>query len=235
MEYDLCNVFPWGRSFADYVRMFDLTEEELGSRFLCCADGPAAFNSEMTKMGNSVVSCDPLYVFSADEIRKRIDDVYEDIIEETRQKRDDYVWSMYASPEEAGGVRMAAMREFLADYEQGKQEGRYLHESLPSLSFPDRSFDLALCSHFLFTYSHVLTLEFHLAAMWEMCRVAKEVRIFPLMDFFHKESSHLRPLVDALADDGYEVESRRVPYEFQRGGNRMLRSRRSVSRPGDPS
>ena len=227
-EYDLNRVFPWGRSFRDYVRMFDLTQEDLRRRILGCADGPAAFNSEMTTLGNTAVSCDPLYGFSADEIKGRIDAVYEDIIKESIQKKNCYVWNLYASPEEVGRVRMAAMREFLADYERGKQEGRYLTESLPLLSFADNSFDLSLCSHFLFTYTHVLTLEFHRAAISEMCRVAREVRIFPLMDFFHQESAYVRPLVEQLTGAGYEVELRRVPYEFQRGGNRMLRVRRSV-------
>lgn len=106
MKYDLRNVFPWGRSLSDYVRMFDLSREDLSRRILGCADGPASFNAEMTRLGNEVTSCDPLYEFSAEEIKNRIDEVYEDIIEETRQKRENYVWTMYASPEEVGQARI---------------------------------------------------------------------------------------------------------------------------------
>ena len=35
--------------------------------------------------------------------------------------------------------------------------GRYRHDGLPSLGFDDGAFDLALCSHFLFTYSDLLS------------------------------------------------------------------------------
>ncbi|MAD80187.1 MAG: SAM-dependent methyltransferase, partial [Planctomycetaceae bacterium] len=33
------------------------------------ADGPASFNAELTARGGSIVSCDPIYEFTADEIR----------------------------------------------------------------------------------------------------------------------------------------------------------------------
>ena len=57
---------------------------------------------------------------------------------------------------------MSAMQEFLGDYEEGLEEGRYVPESLPSLSFVDKQFQLALCSHFLFLYSKHLDLDFHI-------------------------------------------------------------------------
>jgi hypothetical protein len=76
---------------------------------------------------------------------------------------------------------MAAMRQFLDDYAQGRRDGRYLPAELPELPFAGASFDLALSSHFLFLYSTQLGSEFHRAAVREMCRVAAEVRIFPLL------------------------------------------------------
>ena len=82
--------------------------------------------------------------------------------------------------EELGQLRMAAMEEFLLDYDRGKAEGRYVNAELPNLPFQDHIFDLALCSHFLFLYSSTLDGEFHIAAIREMCRVAHQVRIFPL-------------------------------------------------------
>ena len=72
------------------------------------------------------------------------------------------------------------MEVFLRDFERGKTEGRYLPQELPKLPFADGEFDLALCSHLLFTYSGQLSADFHAQAVMEMCRVAKEVRIFPL-------------------------------------------------------
>lgn len=118
---------------------------------------------------------------------------------------------------------MEAMREFLTDFELGKLEGRYLPEELPHLPFADDSFDLALCSHLLFTYSGQLSTEFHCHAMLEMCRVAKEVRAFPLLDHGGQLSCHVEAVCRALKCHGYSAAIEAVEYEFQRGGHEMLR------------
>ena len=70
---------------------------------------------------------------------------------------------------------MQAMELFLADYDRGKAEGRYVTAELPLLPFEDCSFDLAVCSHFLFWYSQQLGEAFHHTSIKELCRVAKEV------------------------------------------------------------
>ena len=115
------------------------------------------------------------------------------------------------------------MEGFLADYDAGKQEGRYQVAELPSLPFPDDAFDMALCSHLLLLYSHLLSLDFHLASLRELCRVAKEVRVFPLLDMVGNISEHLTALRLALAREGIETVIEEVAYEFQKGGNQMLR------------
>lgn len=66
MAFELSGVVPWGRSYAEYVAMFALSDEDLNRRILGCGDGPAAFNAGLTGRGGSVVSVDPLYAFSAD-------------------------------------------------------------------------------------------------------------------------------------------------------------------------
>ena len=60
-------------------------------------------------------------------------------------------------------------------------EGRYRNGELPTLPFADRSFDLALSSHFLFLYTEQFDESFHSSSIAEMGRVADEVRIFPLL------------------------------------------------------
>jgi hypothetical protein len=223
MAFSLANVVPWGRSFDEYCRLFAITEADLGGRILGCADGPASFNAEATRRGTDVVSVDPLYAFSRSEIRERIDATYEEVIEETRRNRDEFIWSEFSSHEELGRARMAAMERFLADYEAGRAAGRYVAAELPSLPFPDQSFDLALCSHFLFLYSDRLSEAFHTASVRELCRVAREVRIFPLLALGGTPSLHLAPVTAALRDQGWTADVVPVGYEFQRGGNQMLR------------
>ena len=171
------DAYPWGRSFDEYRRMFSLMDEDLNRRIIGCADGPAAFNAQMHRRGRQVVSCDPLYAFSAEEIRARIDETSSKLVALAREAADRFVWNQIESPEGMGRARMAAMDEFLADYDAGLREGRYLDQSLPHLGFADDSFDLALCSHFLLLYSDELSAEFHREAVVEMCRIAREARV----------------------------------------------------------
>jgi hypothetical protein len=134
-----------------------------------------------------------------------------------------FVCDRFRDPDHLGECRLAAMRRFLADFEKGKQEGRYVAASLPHLPFEDSRFDLALVSHLLFLYSDRLDLDFHRAAVAELLRVATEVRIFPLLTLARKPSAHIQPIQTHAAKMGWRAEIARVPYEFQRGGNEMLR------------
>ena len=216
------NVIPWGRSFDEYCRMFNLQEQELRSKILGCADGPASFNVELTAMGGNVISADPVYEFSRREIAERVHAVYPTVMSEVKKNRDDFIWEEFANEEALGHARLAAMRHFLEDYEQGCEEGRYVGASLPFLPFEPNQFQLALCSHFLFLYSGMLHEATHIKAINELCRVAEEVRIYPLVDLNATPSPHLTPVMNALAN--YEIESRLEPvaYQFQKNATHML-------------
>ncbi|WP_026098277.1 hypothetical protein [Kamptonema formosum] len=223
MGLELEKVVPWGRCMDEYIRMFDLTPADLQLSVLDCAGGPASFNAEMTRQGYKAISCDPIYQFTAHQIAQRIEESYSAVIGGVYNNINCYVWQEIQSPENLGRVRMAAMRQFLEDLPVGVQEGRYVTGELPVLPFNTGMFDLALCSHFLFTYSDHLSQEFHLDAILEMCRVAREVRIFPLLKISGEVSPWLQPVMGELAARGYGVERVPVPYEFQKGGNQMLR------------
>ena len=226
----LKDVVPFGRSKAEYGAMFGLTDKKLSGRILDCAGGPSSFNAELTEEGGSVVSCDPIYRFSAKDISERVEETYADVMRNVRENADAFVWTYAGSPEQHAEVRMAAMRRFLEDFPEGFEEGRYVEGGLPVLPFGEDSFDLSLCSHFLFTYSSELSEEFHLASILEMCRIAKEVRVFPLLtSSVHRggdageRAPNLGPVMNELGNRGYDANVERVPYEFQKGGNEMLR------------
>ena len=223
--FTLDRVVPWGRSFDEYRRMFDLGDTELRLRIVGCADGPASFNAEATRRGATVISCDPLYRWDTVEIRERIASTYDPMLAETRRNAGEFVWSSIRSVEELGRLRMAAMQAFLDDFPAGKVEGRYIDAELPLLPFADASFDLALCSHFLFLYTSQLGETFHRAAILEMCRVATEVRIFPLLALGSRMSPFVDPCLEHLRGLGFEAAVVKVPYEFQRGGDEMMRIR----------
>jgi hypothetical protein len=222
MPFKYEEAVPWGRSFEEYCRMFDLIVEDLGRTILGCADGPASFNAEMFAKGTRVISCDPIYQFTHEEIGRRIDATYATVIGQNRDNKDRFVWDVITSVEDLGRVRLAAMKKFLSDYERGRIQGRYVPAALPDLPFAGESFDLALCSHLLFFYGDHLSLEFHKDAVDELCRVAREIRIFPLLTYNTKPSLLVPPVLEHVERAGHTVSIRKVPYEFQRGGNMML-------------
>jgi hypothetical protein len=223
MAFKYEEAMPWGRSFHEYQRMFDLSEVDLDRRILGCADGSASFNAEMFRQGHRVVSCDPLYQFSRDQIKSRIDATYDHVIGQTKLNVEKFNWDRISTPEELGRIRMEAMADFLVDFEQGKQNGRYVVAELPDLPFESQSFDIALCSHFLFLYSESLSFDFHRQAFDELCRVAREVRVFPLLTYNAEPCPFVGPIVDHLKKAGHEVSVEKVPYEFQRNGNMAMR------------
>ena len=220
------SVVPWGRSYQEYVGMFKLSESDLDKKILGCGDGPASFNSVMKKRDKPVVSIDPIYQFSTAAIEKRIEDTYPVVIDQTRQHLDKFIWTRIRNIEELAEIRMKAMREFLKDYETGKNEGRYIYAELPTLPFEDDQFDLVLSAHFLFFYSDNLTYEFHLQSIEEMLRVAPEVRIFPLLDVNAVRSPYADRLIDRYSNRGFNASEIKVDYEFQKKGNTMLKIER---------
>ncbi|HOX37891.1 MAG TPA: methyltransferase domain-containing protein [Candidatus Brocadiia bacterium] len=202
--------------------MFDLTERDLSMRIVSCADGPAAFNAGMRGMGRRVISTDPIYIFNQETIRRRIEETRDDLAAQVRNNTDLYVWREIPTPDDLIRKRMEAMTEFLKDYAESRDEGRYVAAALPNLPFADASFDIALCSHFLFTYSDRLDAGFHIESVIEMCRVAREARIFPLLDADSMPSERVGEVTSELGKKGFEVRIAIVPYEFQVEGNRMM-------------
>lgn len=223
--FQLERVVPWGRSYDEYVRMFAITDADLRGNILGCGDGPAAFNAEATARGTHILSVDPIYRLSADVIRHRIAETYEQILQQTRENQRQFVWDAIPDMATLGRVRMESMTTFLADYETPTARQRYVDAELPDLPFANKTFDLALCSHLLFLYTQQLDLEFHQASLRELCRVANEVRVFPLLALDGSTSCHLQPCCATLESQGFSVTLERVAYEFQRDGHTMLRIR----------
>ena len=227
MGVSLNEIVPWGRTFNEYERMFGLQAEDLRPGVLDCGGGTASFTVEMNARGLRAVAVDPLYRFSAEEIRARHAAVEAPMLAHVRATVNDWVWTYHRNPDDLLQNRRSAINTFLADYETGRKEGRYLVAELPTLPFEAGAFGLALCSHLLFLYSNLLSEEFHVAGILELCRVAREVRVFPLVTLRDMPSPHLDGVRRAVEQRGLKTEVLRVDYEFQRGGNQMLK----LSRP----
>ena len=202
--------------------MFSLLKSDFDKKILGCADGPASFNAELSEIGGNIISIDPIYEFSAEQIRLRIDNVYPQIMDQVSKNKEDYVWANIRDLNELGKARLNAMEVFLHNYEQGRELGRYIDVSLPTLPFNKNEFGLALCSHYLFLYSEHVNQEQHILSMRELCRVASEVRVYSLLSIGSNEKSpHLEPVISALMNSGIDVSLVPVEYEFQKGATEM--------------
>jgi hypothetical protein len=222
MVMKLDKVVSFGRSLDEYTKMFNLSAEDLQKDILGVGDGPASFNAEGTVKGYNITSVDPIYQFAGTEIKQRFDAVVDNIIDQIIATPNNWVWSYHNNPQELKASRIKTLETFLQDYQQGKQENRYLPQELPNLDFADQSYDLALCSHFLFLYSEQCDCDFHVAAIQEMLRVSQEVRIFPLLTLMQETSPYLDFVMDKFSHLGYSVAMVKVPYELQPRANEML-------------
>jgi DNA-binding XRE family transcriptional regulator len=220
------DVAVWGRSLNEYRAMFSLTDGDLRQRILGCGDGPASVNAELHALGGSrYISIDPVYALSGAEIESRVQESHNTTLSRIRQSAHAYEWNRFSDPDALGRDRLAVTACFLQDYAAGRAEGRYIEGSLPRLPFTDGEFDLCLCSHLIFLHSMQFSFDFHLAAMVEQLRVAREVRVFPVLDFSRRHSPHLDPVMRALADRGFACELVKVDHEFVKGANEMLKAR----------
>lgn len=224
----LKNVVPWGRNLHEYREMELFSDADRGKKILGCGDGPASVNSELTQMNVSITSIDPIYQFTKAQIAQRVQETSQVVAEQMRKNSDDFVWKNVTDVETLIALRLEAMKKFLEDYDLGRQQQRYRHQELPQLDFKDKAFDLAWSSHFLFLYSNHLDAAFHKDAIDEMLRVAKEVRIFPLLDLNNQKSKHLDSVLSYLEETGYSCEIVATDYEFQKGAFEMLKIKKPI-------
>ena len=225
MGMKLEKVVPWGRNIDEYRSMFLLDDDDMKKKIAGFGDGPASFNCQASAEGADVTSFDPTYNFSAGQFRKRIGEVRDIIITQMKENAENYVWTKIKNVQELEELRMAAMDMFLDDFEQGKAKGRYICHELPEkLPYNGEVFDIGLSSHFLLMYSQ-LGYDFHIAAIEEMLRVCREVRIFPLCDLDGNRSELTDKVIEYFSRE-YKTEILKTDYEFQKGADKLLVIRR---------
>lgn len=221
------------RPLAEYRAMFALTDDDLHRSILDCAGGASSFTAEVRAVGGRALACDPAYGSGADELAELTSRETRRGNDYVRAHADEYVWTYFTDPDDHLAQRAAAGQRFVADYTANAE--RYVHGQLPRLPFADNMFELALCSHLLFSYADRLPFEFHSSALVELARVAeREVRIFPLVAMGPHRYVRIDELRSALTIAGIDSEIRSVDYEFQRGADAMLVCRPSGTEPAQP-
>jgi hypothetical protein len=206
------------------------TEDLIGGCVLDVAGGASSFTADARRLGIFAEAADPLYDKSSEEIAVHGFQEIDVVAAKMEKLKDVYDWSYYGSVERHKAGRIAALERFLQDYENREETKRYHQASLPSLPFDDNSFELVLCSHFLFLYEEQFDFDFHLAAVGELLRVCKpggEVRIYPLLSFKTAEYSRLPDLIHALGLNGNFAQKRDANLPFLPNSHQFL----SISKP----
>ncbi|MNR02762.1 Methyltransferase domain protein [compost metagenome] len=145
---------------------------------------------------------------------------------------DVYDWTFYGSVEQHRAGRLEALQRFIDDYSSSEGAARYHTASLPSLPFQAESFDLVMCSHFLFLYEEQFDYAFHLSALRELLRVCKrggEVRVYPLLNFRTVEYTRLQDLIVEIEKEGFSVQRREASLPFLPNSHQFLSIKKDPS------
>lgn len=222
MTVDLGRTLFSARPLAEYRAMFALTDQDLSGQLLDCPGGAASFTAEVCAAGSEATAVDVAYQHPPAELAALARSEAERGNGYLAGNASRYVWSYFHDLTGHDQARRDAAEGFARDITARPQ--RYLAAALPHLPFEDRSFDLVLSGHLLFTYTDRLDSAFHLQALLELVRVTRaQVRVFPLLEHTGRTDEQLLDHLRAqLAESGIDSEVRPVSYEFQRGGNQML-------------
>jgi hypothetical protein len=212
-----------GRSYREYMKMFDLKEEELkGIKILDCPSGACSFTARATHLGLDVTASDMAYYFSTDELEKKGRADLSHVKATMEETKKNYIWDFFHSVDDLMSTRVKALSD-TADHMR-ENKGQYVAAELPHLPFEDQVFDLTLSAHFLFMYADKLNFNFHLDTIKELMRVtSREIRIFPLVDQTGIKYPEIEKLKKEIRTLGWDSEERSVPYEFQKGASSLLK------------
>lgn len=218
----------WGHHLDEFIDMFDLSATDLKKRFFEYTCGATAVNAELTALGGHCVSYDAWFELDRESLAKEIAHQFDSRIREFQAQQQILDLSRYGSFEQLIAYRQEGIATFLADYEQGRLDKRYVpdwtpHQVPQKLPFKHGSFDIALVAHAFFSDVPYQTIDDHLFMIEELARVAKEVRIFPLVDAEGIPSPCLGPVLLGLQQANFGAEVREVTYHLQPKGNAMLR------------
>jgi hypothetical protein len=227
-RFQLDRVAFYGRTLSEYLKMFRIDDTDHLKRYnriLDCPSGASSFVAEANnKYEVNTVGCDPLFDKDSRILQKQGEEDIEYVVKRVSLAPNLYNWNFYSSIEELRNYRKLSLDQFISDYNLGRQRRRYVKAELPKLPFDDKSFDLVLSGHFLFTYSHKFEFSFILSSIIELFRVcSREVRIYPLQKSSLEPYEHMTDLLTTLKKRyGITYHIVLVPFEFQKGSNKML-------------
>lgn len=228
--YEQIGVAVTCRSYAEYERMFVLNDACMSrGPILDVAGGAASFTAEAFRRGYDAYAADPQYASDASELREKGLREIETSTAKLAGLQDQLDWTYYGDLTRHKACREQSLELFIehksADEDKGTPK-RYVPGVLPQLPFPDGTFGLVLCSHFLFLYADQFDFDFHVRAIRELMRVCRpggEIRIYPLSSLRWEPYPRLEELLEQLRVSGAEVEQLASELPFIPGSSTLLR------------
>jgi len=222
LKLDINRIVFIGRTYNEYIKMFDLSPKDLiNKNVLDCAGGACSFTAHANKLGIQSTACDIAYYHHVNDLeRKGLADI-EHTMKHMEEAKENYVWDYFQDIDALREERNRALKDCVDDIRTNPHH--YQAVTLPLLPFKDKQFDMSISAHLLFMYSDRLDYQFHLKSIKELIRVTKkEIRIFPLTDLYGHKYNLLSQLIKDLKEDIHLIEEVKVPYEFQKNANAML-------------
>ena len=213
----------WGHHVAEYQSMFDLSDEAFQGACLEYGCGASAVNAELHQAGRVIESVDSLFALPKASLQEEVMRCFDERVAQVLADQAQFDVRDYGGMDAFLASRRAGLETFFADYDAGLEAGRYTPLPEGPLPFKDFTFDLALSSHDLFADPKTQSVEFHLETLHELARVAKEVRVFPLIQREGEPSELLGPVLLGLQQANFGVEVREVSCALYPEGNAMLR------------
>ncbi|MFF2090406.1 class I SAM-dependent methyltransferase [Paenibacillus sp. NPDC058174] len=227
-HYEQIGVAMTCRGYDEYVRMFDLNEEDLqAGKVLDVASGGSSFTAEARRRGIEAFAVDPRY--QQPDAEQWIAEALEEIGVSTAKlaKLDSsFDWSYYGSLERHRAGRESSLELFANHLRSNEGKNCYFGGALPQLPFASSTFSLVTCSHFLFLYAEQFGFEFHKQAILELMRVCKpggQVRIYPLLSLKWDRFEALNELITAIEGAGGKADRLPSQLPFIPGSTEFLR------------
>lgn len=213
----------FGHQLDEYEEMFALSPKDFDLSILEYGSGITAVNKTLSARNKKIISIDPSFSLNKKDLANKSTEIFNQMIKIVKNNASKFNFSKYSGLNGLIAKRREGIKEFFKDYENGKKQLRYLPANHDSINFKDFTFDYALSSHYFFAGDDNEHLQHYIKIIKELARVAKEVRIFPLIDKFGQPSPLLGPILLELQNNNYGVEVREVDYHLQPQGNAMLR------------
>ncbi|WP_127532505.1 class I SAM-dependent methyltransferase [Paenibacillus kobensis] len=223
--YEQVGVAATCRGYDEYVRMFTLNGSLEGKSILDIAGGAASFTADCRSRGIDARAVDPRYGLDTEAVLADARQEIETSTDKIRAIAHRFDFSYYGNVDLHREGRLRSFARFAEDFTSPDKEERYIAGSLPALPFADGSFDLVLCSHFLFLYADQFGPEFHEQAVLEMirlCRPGGEVRIYPLKSLQWEPYPHMEALFASIRKAGAAPFLAKSELPFIPGSSEML-------------